>query len=117
VKGISKENGCLGVLNLYTQNESLLLKHLYKFFNTPWVQLVWSCHYPNGTLPTNNKKGSFWWKDALKFLESFKGMTSLTISDGSSCLFWTDIWNDRLLSNQFPELFSFTKNRHCRGDV
>jgi len=28
----SKENGGLGVHNLYTQNESLLLKHLHKFF-------------------------------------------------------------------------------------
>ena len=31
---------------------------------------------------------------------------------GSSCLFWTDIWNDRLHSTQFPELFSFAKDRH-----
>jgi hypothetical protein len=29
----SDENGGLGVLNLQTQNESLLLKHLHKFFN------------------------------------------------------------------------------------
>jgi hypothetical protein len=29
----SKENGGLGVLNLRTRNENLLLKHLHKFFN------------------------------------------------------------------------------------
>ena len=28
---VPKENGGLGVLNLYTQNESRLLKHLHKF--------------------------------------------------------------------------------------
>jgi hypothetical protein len=30
---IPKEEGGLGVLNLQTHNEALLLKHLYKFFN------------------------------------------------------------------------------------
>jgi hypothetical protein len=35
----SKENGGLGVLNLQTHNESLLLKNLHKFYNQvniPW---------------------------------------------------------------------------------
>jgi hypothetical protein len=39
-----KTEGGLGVLDLKTQNESLLMKHLHKFFNkipVPWVQLVW----------------------------------------------------------------------------
>jgi len=30
---VPKECGGLGALNLYTQNESLLLKHLHNFFN------------------------------------------------------------------------------------
>lgn len=39
----SKEDGGLGILDLKTQNEALLLKHLHKFFNRadiPWVHLV-----------------------------------------------------------------------------
>ena len=39
-----KEDGGLGILDLRTQNEALLLKHLHKFFNRadiPWVHLVW----------------------------------------------------------------------------
>lgn len=39
----SKEQGGLGVLNIQTQNEALLIKHLHKFFNRadiPWVSLV-----------------------------------------------------------------------------
>ena len=39
----SKENGGLGVLNLQTHNQSLLLKNLHKFYNRidiPWVHLV-----------------------------------------------------------------------------
>jgi hypothetical protein len=37
---IPKESGGLGALNLYIQNESLVLKHLHNFFNKidiPWV--------------------------------------------------------------------------------
>ena len=40
---LPKEEGGLGVLNLKTQNEAMLLKNLHKFFNkvdTPWVQLI-----------------------------------------------------------------------------
>ena len=38
-----KTEGGLGVINLKTHNETLLLKNLHKFFNkvdTPWVHLV-----------------------------------------------------------------------------
>lgn len=109
---IPKDSGGLGVLNQYTQNESLLLKYLHKFFNKmdiPWVPLVWNCHYSDGSLPAANNKGFFWWKDVLKSLVAFKGLASVTVLDGSSCLFWTDLWNNRLLESQFPELFSFAK--------
>jgi hypothetical protein len=39
----SKEEGGLGVINIRTQNETLLLKHLHKFFNKedlPWVAQI-----------------------------------------------------------------------------
>lgn len=50
---IPKEGG-LGVLNIHTHNECLLLKHLHKFYNRldiPWVQLVWNRFYNTGRLP------------------------------------------------------------------
>ena len=109
---LPKEEGGLGVLNLRTQNEALLLKNLHKFFNKqdiPWVQLVWEKHYQNGKLPSHIKKGSFWWRDNLKLLESFKGMASVCLQDGSSCYFWTDLWDGHVHSQIFPELFSFAK--------
>ena len=86
----SKENGGLGVHDLQIQNESLLLKYLHKFFNKydiPWVQLIWNSHYNNETIPVNNRNGSFWWRDVFKLLDSFKGMASVTIGDGSIFLF------------------------------
>ena len=49
----------MGVLNLRTQNEALLLKYLHKFFNRadlPWVQLIWEKYYSNGPLPNTRKK-------------------------------------------------------------
>lgn len=38
-------------------------------------------------------------------------MASAQVIDGSSCLFWVNIWNGRLLSSQYPELFSFAKDK------
>lgn len=60
---LPKSEGGLCVLNLRIQNEALLLKLLYKFFNrkdTPWVHVVWERIYKNGKLPDNIKRGSFW---------------------------------------------------------
>jgi hypothetical protein len=48
--------------------------------------------------------------NVLKTLTSFKGMASASVLGGSSCLFWLDTWNNRLLSLQFLELFSFVRN-------
>jgi len=55
----AKEEGGLGVLDLKTQNEALLIKNLHKFFNKldiPWVKLVWERYYNNGKLPSHIKK-------------------------------------------------------------
>ena len=109
----SKENGGLGVHDMQIQNESLLLKHLHKFFNKydiPWVQLIWNSHYNNETIPVNNRNGSFWWRDVLKLLDSFKEMASVTIGDGSTSLFWSDVWHGVPFNIQWPHLFSFAKD-------
>jgi hypothetical protein len=55
----SKEEGGLGVLDLKTQNEALLLKNFHKFYNRaniPWVHLIWEKYYSNGRLPNHVKK-------------------------------------------------------------
>lgn len=92
---VPKSEGGLGVLNLKTQNEALILKYLDKFFNRediPWVHLVWEKHYKNGKLPNHIKRGSFWWRDVLKLLDKFKGMAAVTLEDRSSCFLWSDLW-------------------------
>lgn len=84
----SKDKGGLGILDLKTQNEALLIKNLHKFFNKAnilWVHLVWEKHYyTNGRLPDHVKRGSFWWRDVLKLFDKFKGMASVLASNGST---------------------------------
>ena len=89
------------------------MKNLHKFFNRhdiPWVNLIWERHYSNGSLPsTSNLKGSFWWKDILKLLDSFKGLASANVKDGVTCLFWDDLWLGKVTRIHYPQLFSFAR--------
>jgi hypothetical protein len=91
------------------------MKHLDKFYNKdiPWVNLIWNSHYSNGEVPHASKeKGSFWWKDVLKLSDLFRRIASCKVGDGSTVLFWSDVWNDHLLQYKVPRLYSFTKNKN-----
>lgn len=88
-----KEEGGLGVIDLKRQNKALLMKNLDKFLNRkdlPWVSLVWEKLYPNGKLRSITKKGSFWWRDILKLLDTFKTLSYVQVQNGQTCLFWQD---------------------------
>jgi len=111
----SKSEGGLGVIDLKTQNEALLLKQLMKFFNKediPWVAFIWESYYEAGSLPSMAKKGSFWWKDILKLLDKFKGLARVNINNAKSCLLWSDMWNDKVPMIAYPELYSFIKSKN-----
>jgi hypothetical protein len=56
-------------------------------------------------------RGSFWWRDLLKLCDTYRGIAKCSIGDGSTVLFWSDIWNDLLLQDKFPRLFSFAKDK------
>ena len=75
------------------------------------MHLIWEQYYANGVLLGIRRKGSFWWKDITKLLTSFKGMAMIHLNDGASCLFWEDLWLNRIPEQQFPELFSFVKKK------
>lgn len=112
---LPKDEGGLGVLRLDTQNEVLLMKFLHKFFNKaniPWVHLIWEKYFPNGKLPGYTTKGSFWWKDVLKSLNSFKGIAVANVFEGSTCALWDDLWAGKVPRLAFPELYSFAKVRN-----
>jgi hypothetical protein len=119
---LPKPEGGLGVLNLTVQNESLLLKHLHKFYNRapiPWVQLVWTKYYSRDKLPVAGTtfRGSFWWRDILKLIDQFKGIAMVSVRDGKSCFLWHDLWNGTVCSQSFPELFSSAKNQNISVSV
>ena len=108
-----KNKGGLGVLNLHVQNDALLMKNRHKFYNKhdiPWVSLVWSSYYENGSLPGNHSEGSFWWRAHLKLVDQYKAMARCNIGDGKSVYFWTDLWQENCLHQKLPHLVSFAKN-------
>jgi hypothetical protein len=44
-----------------------------------WVHLIREKYYSNGRLPNHTKKGSFWWRDNLKLLDSYKGLAAVIV--------------------------------------
>jgi hypothetical protein len=63
-----------------------------------------------GRLPGHRRIGSFLWKSLLNLLHNFKGLTFPTIGNGRTMLFWEDLWNRGIPTQQYPELFSFACN-------
>jgi hypothetical protein len=85
-----KRKGGLGVIKLRVHNVALLLKNLDNFFskdNLPWVNLIWSQYYRNGSVPGNSKYGSFWWRCILKLLTTYKGLAKVDYGNGETILF------------------------------
>jgi hypothetical protein len=84
VSGMSpKSSRELGILYLSIHNESLLLKNLHKIFNRmdiPLVNLICNNnHYRAGKIPSESRIDSFWWKDILKNLSSFRGFSKVNM--------------------------------------
>jgi hypothetical protein len=104
-----KDQGGLGVLNLQTQNKALLLMNLHKFYNKeniPWVNLIWTKYYASGDV-SRKLQGSLWWKSHIKLIDLYKGIARCNLGDGRSALFWTDLWHDSCLHQNFPHLVTY----------
>ena len=112
-----KDKGGLGIINLHLQNQGLLIKHLHKFFNKediPWVSLIWNSYY-DGVVPQATVLcGSFWCRDIFKLADSYRAISTATVNQGDSILFWSDSWilhnSNRPLRDRLPHLFSFVKD-------
>jgi hypothetical protein len=105
----------LGIINLITQNDALLLKNLQKFFNRldcPWVNIIWENYYRDGKQPNLQAKGYFWWRDILKLLDKYKGIAMVIIKDGAIANMRQDMWNGMIRMESYPELFSFATRTH-----
>jgi hypothetical protein len=95
---------------LEIQNDALLLKHLFKFFNhadTPWVHMTWQAYYQNAPPQAAGRVGSFWWRDVCSLMTRFRGVTTCSPGDGAAVLFWKDRWKENLMTERFARLYSF----------
>jgi hypothetical protein len=45
----------------------------------PWVKLIRSSYYGDDSLPDQKIKGSFWWKDIVKLLDTYKNLASVKV--------------------------------------
>jgi hypothetical protein len=108
-----KDQGGLGGLKLSVQNNCLLMKHIHKFYNQdniPCIHLVWESYYHHALPPLRHRDISFWWRDCLKNLDLYKAKASCTLNSGMTVLFWTDLWNNEILSRKWPFVFTFVKD-------
>jgi hypothetical protein len=47
----------------------------------------------------------------LKLIDKFKGMAKVNINDVGSCYLWSDLWENKVPMQEYPELYSFTKSK------
>jgi hypothetical protein len=46
----------------------------------------------------------------MKLSDEYRSITSVKIGNGSSALFWSDLWKNGILDVRFSRLFSFAKH-------
>jgi hypothetical protein len=74
--------------------------------------LIWHTHYTSGLIPhAAAEKGSFWFRDVMKFVDHFRGVASASIGLGDTVLLWEDVWNGHFLANELPRLYSYARNK------
>lgn len=71
-----KDQGGLGIIDIKSQNDALLMKFLDKFYNKAeilWMDLTWSKLYANKQTPPHVRSpvGSFRLKEILSLHKSF----------------------------------------------
>lgn len=112
-----KLKGGLGIINLKIQNQGLLLKQLFKFYNRLdilWVNLIWSSYYAHGIPHMVDPCGSLWWRDLMQLSDIFRGVNMIKIGNDSTTLFWKDLWGDHTLCDSHRELSPLPGTRISR---
>ena len=83
------------MVNFQKHNAAMLIKHLDKFYNhrqIPWVELVWSEYYQGNVPHLESLVGSLWWRDVLKQVDYFRGVSQTELGNGTLFAFWSDKW-------------------------
>ncbi|XP_071713248.1 uncharacterized protein [Rutidosis leptorrhynchoides] len=123
------EHGGLNLGSLKSKNLALLGKWWWRFkseANSLWVKLIRSIHGPDGGLGlegnTLRSQTSGIWHNIVaagNFLESmdilFRASFNKIVNDGSSMLFWDDVWIDGVkLSQRFSRLYKLERIKDVR---
>jgi hypothetical protein len=74
--------------------------------------MSWELHYSNCLPPARTREVSFWWRDCLKLLPTFKHLAECDFMQGNSILLWQDKWGAHTLKETWPHLYSFCKDEH-----
>jgi len=56
------------------------------------------------------KQVLFWWKDILRLNTLYRGVAKYVLGNGTTVLFWEDLWSPYVLADSFPRFFSFATN-------
>ena len=106
----AKAEGALGVCDLVTQNECLLLKMLHRLHASPrsrWASWVWASTGGHSLLlrgewALGEHRASIVW-----LLPLYRSLTTVDVGDGRCCSFWWDCWLPcGSLASVFPALLS-----------
>jgi hypothetical protein len=87
---------------------------LHKFYNNediPWIHLVRDAYYHQAIPHAVVLAGSFWWKSIISLSDDCRSITKCEVGNGSSVLFWSDLWKDNLFDSSFRRLFSYAKDK------
>ena len=85
-----KEEGGLGIINIYNQNVAFLMKFLDKFYNhanIPWVNLTWNKLYHSSNIPPMQKTplAPFGGRTLLNFSANPESSPSVTPTLAAQC--------------------------------
>jgi hypothetical protein len=47
----------------------------------------------------------------MNLSDNYRAITKCGVGNGSSVLFWSDLWRDHMIADQFDRLFSFAKDK------
>ena len=118
---LSKERGGLGIRNLRLQNESLLMKWLWRYIEEDaalWKEVIVAKYAelnPWCTKITSEPYGVGVWRTIRNLWPQMEGNVYIKVGNGNKTKFWKDGWIDQTsLRELFPDLFLICENPDAR---
>lgn len=74
------------------------------------MELIWNTHYNDSIPHAAGLCGSFWWREIIQLMPIYRGVSSVSIGNGETSLFWKDLWCGQVLAEKYPRAYSFATN-------